>query len=58
MATATAAKALDVLKREGIIMGRTGVGTVVRESPAPRSESLQDQMDDLRRRVEALERKA
>ena len=33
VATATAAKAVDVLKREGIAVGRRGIGTVVREVP-------------------------
>lgn len=58
VATATAAKATDVLKREGIVQGRPGLGTVVRETPKPASGgegSLQGQVDDLRRRVEALE---
>ncbi|MBC9819721.1 GntR family transcriptional regulator [Terrabacter sp. MAHUQ-38] len=58
VATATAAKAMDVLKRDGIVQGRPGFGTVVREAPsASRSStaSLQEQVDDLRRRVEALE---
>jgi len=58
VAPATAAKAVDVLKAEGLVVGRTGLGTVVRDeavrAPEP-TKSVQGQIDDLRRRVEALE---
>jgi DNA-binding GntR family transcriptional regulator len=56
VATATAAKSLDVLKREGIVVGRTGYGTVVRSAPSLAAGTVQEQLDDLRQRVEALER--
>jgi GntR family transcriptional regulator len=56
VAGATASKAMDVLKAEGVAIGRTGIGTVVRAVPDEAGgESLQEQVDDLRRRVEALE---
>jgi DNA-binding GntR family transcriptional regulator len=56
VASATAAKALDVLKREGVLAGRTGYGTFVRDTPAVAAGSIQEQLDDLRQRVEVLER--
>ncbi|MGH3814273.1 MAG: GntR family transcriptional regulator [Pseudonocardiaceae bacterium] len=56
VATATAAKAVDVLRREGIVVSRPGLGTVVRDpAAAAAAPTVQEQLDDLRRRVEALE---
>lgn len=55
IANATAAKAVEVLRHEGIVVSRPGIGTVVRSSKAASAPSLQAQVDDLRQRVEALE---
>ena len=56
VAYATAAKSVDVLQREGIVISRPGLGTVVREVDAAAAPlSIQDQLDDLRSRVERLE---
>jgi len=59
VAPATAAKAVDLLKAEGLVVARPGLGTVVRdEAVRTTSEptmSVQGQIDELRRRVEALE---
>ena len=57
VAPATAAKAIDVLRREGLIVSRPGHGTLVRNSKDARIPTVQDQLDDLRRRVAALERR-
>lgn len=55
VANATAAKSVEVLQQAGIVMSRPGLGTVVRDASAAAAPSLQDQVDDLRRRVERLE---
>ena len=55
VAVATATKAVGVLQQEGIVVSRPGVGTVVRDASAANRGSVQDQLNDLRRRVEALE---
>lgn len=55
IANATAAKAVEVLRQEGIAISRPGIGTVVRDPQAASAPSLQDQVDELRLRVEALE---
>jgi GntR family transcriptional regulator len=55
VANATAGKAVDVLQREGLVVSRPGLGTLVREAGASSPASIQAQLDDLRQRVEALE---
>lgn len=55
VAGATAARAVDVLRQEGLVVSRPGLGTVVRNTSVAAAPSLQEQVDDLRRRVEALE---
>jgi DNA-binding GntR family transcriptional regulator len=55
VANATAARSIDVLQREGIVVSRPGIGTLVRDAAAAATPTLQDQIDDLRRRVEAIE---
>lgn len=57
-ATATAAKAIDLLRQEGVVTSRPGLGTVVRDTAMAVAPSLQEQVQDLRRRVEALEESA
>ena len=54
VANATAARALNVLQDDGVVVSRPGLGTVVRKTPDA-TRSLQEQVEDLQRRVEALE---
>ena len=56
VAPATAAKAVALLKREGVLTVLPGKGTVVRDASAV-VEPVQDQLNALRRRVEALEKR-
>jgi GntR family transcriptional regulator len=58
VANATASKAVEVLQREGLVSSRAGLGTVVREHSAASPAPLQEQVDDLQRRVKALEERA
>lgn len=55
VSNATAARAVGVLQDDGVVVSRPGLGTVVRERPVAAAPSIQDQLDDLRGRVEALE---
>jgi DNA-binding GntR family transcriptional regulator len=55
VAVATATRAVGLLQQEGIVISRPGIGTVVRNASTAQRGSVQDQLDDLRRRVEALE---
>lgn len=53
----TAMKAMEVLKRDGVVAARPRVGTVVRDVEAARASlSIQAQVEELRQRVEQLER--
>lgn len=54
VSNATAARAMNVLQEDGVVVSRPGLGTVVRKAPDA-TPTVQDQIDDLRRRVEALE---
>ena len=55
VANATAARAVGLLRRAGVIASRPGVGTVVRDPATALAPTLQEQLNDLRRRVAALE---
>lgn len=50
----TARRAIGVLASEGRVVARQGLGTFVTDAAPP--PTLQEQIDELRRRVEALER--
>ncbi|WP_426561378.1 GntR family transcriptional regulator [Angustibacter sp. McL0619] len=56
VANATAARAMTLLKNEGVVAVVTGRGTVVHDLPAMRPP-LQEQLDELRRRVDQLEKR-
>jgi DNA-binding GntR family transcriptional regulator len=55
VASATASRALDLLRRDGLVTSRPGLGTIVRDGGADHAPTVQEQLDDLRQRVEALE---
>lgn len=55
VAYATASKAVEMLRNEGLVESRPGRGTVVRSGGATSLAPVQAQLDELRSRVEALE---
>ncbi len=55
VAVATANRAVNLLQQEGVVISRPGVGTVIRDASTAARGSVQDQLNDLRKRVEALE---
>lgn len=55
VAQMTVQNALRTLQEEGLIVSRQGSGTSVLRAPAPQRD-LAAEIDDLRSRVEALER--